>query len=417
MKALERAAKARGEAQPAAPAGAAGTAPGTPPAAAPAAELTLEPLPAGPSTPSEPATRPRPAAAREQTRAATVLQAGAAAAPAAAHGLRMRPLTVIGIVAGVFALGFAGYVYVQIAHPGLMVRQPAPAARPPAALTQAPASQSIASQPTAAPSALTPPLSAPAPIATERVIAPAGPLPEKPAAAPAYDTEPRTAQRPSPSPRTQPAVEQGAAPQHNRIQVSAGAAEPRLNPQLVQAYAALQSGKLAAAQQFYTEAARSEPQSIDALLGLAAVALQEGQSDEASRLYFRILDLDPRNAYAQSGLIALLGRADPASAETRLRQLIARDPSAFLHFTLGNLYADQSRWAEAQQAYFQAHHLEPGNPDYAYNLAVGLDHVGQSRLAAGFYQRAVARAGATGRAGFDLNQAQARIRQLAAPAE
>ena len=190
-----------------------------------------------------------------------------------------------------------------------------------------------------------------------------------------------------------------------------------MNPQLVQAYTALQSGKLAAAQQFYTEAARSEPQNIDALLGLAAVALQEGQSDEASRLYFRILDLDPRNAYAQSGLIALLGRADPAAAETRLKQLIARDPSAFLHFTLGNLYADQSRWAEAQQAYFQAHHLEPGNPDYAYNLAVGLDHVGQSRLAAGFYQRAVARAGATGRAGFDLNQAQARIRQLAAAAE
>ena len=41
---------------------------------------------------------------------------------------------------------------------------------------------------------------------------------------------------------------------------------------------------------------------------------------------------------------------------------------------LGNLYADQSQWAPAQQAYFQAHHLEPDNPDYAYNLAVGLDH-------------------------------------------
>lgn len=407
MKALERAAKARGEAQPAAPAGAE-PASGTPPAAAPAAELTLEPLPADKPAIPEQGPRSRQPAAREQTRAATVLQAGAAAGAAAARGPHMRPITVIGIVAGVFALGFAGYVYVQIAHPGLLVRQPAPAARPPAPLTQAPAS----------PSPLTQPQPAPTPIATETVIKPADPLTDKPATAAASGTEPpRTAQRPTSPAPAQPSAEPDTAPQRNRIQVSTGTVEPRLDPRLTQAYAALQSGKLAAAQQFYTEAARSEPQSIDALLGLAAVALQEGQSEEASRLYFRVLDLDPRNAYAQSGLIALLGRADPVSAETRLKQLIARDPSAFLHFTLGNLYADQSRWAEAQQAYFQAHHLEPGNPDYAYNLAVGLDHVGQSRLAAGFYQRAVARAGVTGRAGFNLNQAQARIRQLAAAAE
>ena len=54
-----------------------------------------------------------------------------------------------------------------------------------------------------------------------------------------------------------------------------------------------------------------------------------------------------------------------------LKQLIAREPSAYLYFTLGNIYADQNRWPDAQQAYFQAHHLQPDNPDYAYNLAVG----------------------------------------------
>ena len=92
----------------------------------------------------------------------------------------------------------------------------------------------------------------------------------------------------------------------------------------------------------------------------------------------------------------------------------AREPLASLYFTLGNLYGDQSRWAEAQQAYFQAYQMEQSNPDYAYNLAVGLEHIGQPRLAANFYQRAVEQAKSKGRIGFNLAQAQDRIRQLAA---
>ncbi|MBY0269795.1 MAG: tetratricopeptide repeat protein [Burkholderiales bacterium] len=175
-----------------------------------------------------------------------------------------------------------------------------------------------------------------------------------------------------------------------------------------------QSGKLDAARQLYTDAARSDPRNINAQLGLAAIAMQEGRREEASRLYFNVLDLEPRNAYAQTGLIAMMGRADPAAAESKLKQLIAREPLASLYFTLGNLYGDQSRWAEAQQAYFQAHQMEPANPDYAYNLAVGLEHIGQPRLATGFYQRAVEQAKSKGRVGFNLAQAQDRIRQLAA---
>jgi tetratricopeptide (TPR) repeat protein len=116
-------------------------------------------------------------------------------------------------------------------------------------------------------------------------------------------------------------------------------------------------------------------------------------------------------------LIALLGRADPLAAETRLKQLIARDPSPFQFFTLGNLYADQSLWAQAQQSYFQAYHLEQSNPDYAYNLAVALEHLSQSRLALGFYRRALQLASARGRANFNLPQAQERISSLASQVE
>lgn len=67
--------------------------------------------------------------------------------------------------------------------------------------------------------------------------------------------------------------------------------------------------------------------------------------------------------------------------------------------------------------YFQAYHLEPGNPDYAYNLAVGLEHLSQPGAALGFYRTAVRLAAAKGRVNFSLPQAQERITQLASRLE
>ncbi|MBX3651641.1 MAG: tetratricopeptide repeat protein [Burkholderiales bacterium] len=406
MKALEKAAKDRGEAQPQAPA------PGSPASAqppgasapkSPELELTLEPLqadaPAPPAKEAAAAPPPRSAAQtradRNQARAATVMQATArpAAAAAPAGRFRVSPVMALGLVGGLVALGFAVYVYLQITNPGLFIRKPAPAAQPPAPLAQpAPPAQ--------------------APIATGSVIAPASPAE---LAAGAARLQPEAPPRP-PAAAPVAAAPKADAPaqQANRIQISAGSAEPQIDNRLVQAYAALQSGKTEAARQLYGDAVRSDPRSINALLGLAAVALQEGNTDEAGRLYMNVLELEPRNAYAQTGLIGMMGRADPLASETRLKQLIARGPSAALHFTLGNLYGDQSRWPEAQQAYFQAHQLEPSNPDYTYNLAVSLEHIGQPKLAANFYRQAVDQAQARGRAGFNLAQAQDRVRQLAA---
>jgi tetratricopeptide (TPR) repeat protein len=186
---------------------------------------------------------------------------------------------------------------------------------------------------------------------------------------------------------------------------------------LSDAYAALQSNQLDSAQGLYQKMLAVEPKNTDAMLGLAAIATRQGNSAEAIRLYLQILELEPRHALAQSGLIALLGRADPAAAETRLKQLIAREPSAYLYFTLGNLYADQSLWASAQQVYFQAHHLEPANPDYAYNLAVALEHISQPKAALDFYRSAVQLAAAKGRANFNPAQAQERIGKLARQVE
>jgi tetratricopeptide (TPR) repeat protein len=221
---------------------------------------------------------------------------------------------------------------------------------------------------------------------------------------------PRAAKAPAPPVETPP-------PARERIAVSQTNAQPRLDPTLAQAYAVLQAGKVEEAHALYTKVTQSEPLNIDALLGLAYIAGRESRSDEATQLYVRILQLNPRHALAQAGLISLMGRADPAASESRLKQLIAREPSAFLHFVLGNVYAEQSQWSQAQQSYFQAHHLEPGNPDYAYNLAVGLDHLRQTKLALNYYRRAEQLASTAGRANFSLNHARERISALALQVE
>jgi tetratricopeptide (TPR) repeat protein len=221
---------------------------------------------------------------------------------------------------------------------------------------------------------------------------------------------PRSEPAPARASRTALAAAEPAEREH--ISVSPSATQPRMNPLLNEAYIHLQNGSLEEARAAYSKVSAAEPLNTDALLGLAYIAAQENRSDDAMKTYLRILQLNPRHAVAQAALIGLMGRADPAASESRLKSLIARDPSPFLHFVLGNLYADQSQWAQAQQAYFQAHHLEPDNPDYAYNLAIGLDHLRQPKLALNYYRRAESLASAQGRSNFNVSHARERIRAL-----
>ena len=153
---------------------------------------------------------------------------------------------------------------------------------------------------------------------------------------------------------------------------------------------ALRSGDLATARRSYALALTADAASIDAQLGMATVEARLGNRAAAASHYRRALDVDPRNATALAGLASLADYSRPEALESQLRGDVARYPqSAALRFTLGNLYAAQSRWSEAQAEYFEAHRLEPASADIVFNLAVSLDHLGQSRLAAEFYRRAL----------------------------
>lgn len=250
-------------------------------------------------------------------------------------------------------------------------------------------------------------------------LPPAHPVRVQPAAVPAMGTQaaPTTASVTqggtagaaavkSPSPRLRAADEPAPG-----VMIEHGQTADTVNPPLAAAYHAYQNGDFSAAWQLYRTVLQQDAKNRDALLGMAAIAQQQGQDASAAQYYGRVLTLDPRDPAAHAGMSALT-TGDAASTESRLKLLLAHRPDAApLHFALGNLYAGQSRWGEAQQSYFNAASRDPDSSQYAFNLAVSLDHLGQGKLAAQYYQRAL-QLDQTGSAGFDHAQTQQRANEL-----
>lgn len=213
---------------------------------------------------------------------------------------------------------------------------------------------------------------------------------------------------------TQAPARRGSRPSREKsdIQFRQNVAAIQVNPILSGAYQAFISGNLEMAQQQYQKFLRQDPNSRDALLGLAAIAAKQQQLGQAAAYYNKLLELDPADPDAMAGLNGAQGQADPVQSESRLKKMLLQNPQAGgLYFALGNLYSQQSRWAEAQQAYFRAYSCTPGNADYAFNLAISLEHLNQNKLALDYYQRALALS-QSGPANFDKASVQNRAREL-----
>ena len=180
---------------------------------------------------------------------------------------------------------------------------------------------------------------------------------------------------------------------------------------LERAYAAYLAGDVEAAGQAYRSVLGHEPRNRDARLGLAAVAARAGRWAEAADHYATLLASHPADTAARAALVAIAEK-DPARAESRLKALLRIEPEvAYLHFSLGNLYASQSRWPEAQQSWFSAYRLDRANADHAYNLAVSLDRMSQWRSALDLYREALVLAQSSP-AGFEAEAVRRRISAL-----
>jgi Tfp pilus assembly protein PilF len=333
----------------------------------------------------------RPSAALERSAARNVF---AAKEPPPSHAA----LWLIVGLGSLAALGLGAYFWWQLqaisgdatlrALPPMAVAQPG-APRP---LATPPAAESVQAAPAMQPAA---------PGALPPAVAGAG-------VAAAGETIARPEARPARAAKPAAAASSVAAESPLRVSRS----QPKSNQALERAYDALQAGRLDEAQDGYQFVLRGDAKNGDALLGLATIAVRRGQLDAAHAFYLRALESDPNDATAQAGLINLRGQADPGAAESRLKTALAGQPdSAVLYFALGNLYAREQRWGDAQQAYFRAYSNEPDNADILFNLAVSLDHLHQNKLAAQYYRMALNAVGA-GSPAFDANQVKARLLDL-----
>jgi tetratricopeptide (TPR) repeat protein len=312
----------------------------------------------------------------------------------------------------VAAIGIVVYFWYQLRPPAPLVNlNPPRAAQQAAAPAPGPETRPTAAAAIAAPGAIpglppvaAAPAAAAAPAPRERPPREAAPLAPEPAVRVAAPSTPRPAPRFTPPP-PQPRLAEAPVTQTRQ--------PPQIDPKVASGYAAYVAGDFATARSDYQAALREDAGNRDALLGLAATDVRSGRYEAAEAAYMRLLQTDPTDSNAQAGLIALrASRLDPLATESRVKNLLAADPGAnVLHFTLGNQFAQQGRWAEAQQAYFKAMAADPDNPDFAFNLAVSLDHLRQSKLAADYYRRAVALGEKHG-ASFDLAAARTRAAQL-----
>ena len=234
----------------------------------------------------------------------------------------------------------------------------------------------VPGDPAAGPSRLEPP-AAPAP----KPVAARGP-----AAAEALEADEAWFDIPATEVASGDDVEASAEP----IRIVRGTTTNPVFPKLSEAFAAFQAADFARAEALYREVRAADPGNVDALLGLGALAARGQRTEEAREFYQAVLLAEPRNTAAISAMSTLPAAGARNLDESTLKSLLRDQPGAAnLHFALGLQYVAQGRWPDAQMAFFDAVRNEPANADYAYNLAVSLDQLGQSAPATAYYQRAL----------------------------
>ncbi|MGE0386634.1 MAG: tetratricopeptide repeat protein [Gammaproteobacteria bacterium] len=267
------------------------------------------------------------------------------------------------------------------------------------------------------------PVEAPAP-ASAAAAEPAGPAaletataePPTPAAPPPAPAVAASAPAPVPHAAAGPDPQRGSEPLRvapAEIRITRGSGRPAGQSRVARAYEALNAGRAEEAEQLYRAILAAEPANRDARLALAALALQRGDREAAYDGYRAVQRLRPDDPIAAAALFALQGYRMPEGGESRLKLMLDRDPqAAYLHHVLGNYYARQQRWVDAEQSYFDAYSLRSDRADFALNLAVSLDHLGQREAALKYYRNAIDAADRQGST-FNTGPVLERIRALA----
>ena len=184
-----------------------------------------------------------------------------------------------------------------------------------------------------------------------------------------------------------PGTTQGDAKQN--MHITSSSQYQQTDIWLREAYAAYRVGDNRLALTLYNQVLEVDSANRNALLARAAIRMQDGNIDAAIRDYQALLLANPKDSLAMSSLLAVSAYS-PQQTESQLKLMLRDEPnSPYLNFALANAYGAQQRWQEAQRHYFTALQNNPDDPNYAYNLAVSLEHISQPSSAITYYQRAL----------------------------
>lgn len=148
------------------------------------------------------------------------------------------------------------------------------------------------------------------------------------------------------------------------------------------------SGRHQEAIHHYTTALRLYPRHASAMNNLGTLTRNP---EEAEHYYRKALDINPQHNRALFNLGNLLkSQGKEKEAETLLKDSIHFGPHfADAYSSLASLYAEQKRFAEANEVYLKGIENCPDSSDLHNNYGVFLVDTGEGELAAAHYQQAV----------------------------
>jgi tetratricopeptide (TPR) repeat protein len=139
-------------------------------------------------------------------------------------------------------------------------------------------------------------------------------------------------------------------------------------------------GRLTEAETHYRSVLQRQPDTVEALRGLGALAYQRGRADEAADLFARGVTIRPEAADFHANLaevLRILKRSDRAGEH--VRRALALDPALPDAWnTLGLLEHEHGHYAEAETAYHEAIRLRAENA--AAHINLGSTHLALGRL-------------------------------------
>ena len=164
-----------------------------------------------------------------------------------------------------------------------------------------------------------------------------------------------------------------------------------INQKFKQAISAHQEGELEEAERLYREILEVQPSNLDVNNNLGVILEHYGKLEEAEKFYKKAIELKPDYAEAYSNLSVILNKLNKFDeAIVSCQKAIEFNPSlAQAYSNLGNAFLKLNRPEDAIVNYNKTIELKPDYVETLYNLGITLQKLGRLSEAESSYKRAI----------------------------